>query len=50
MSDKSETLSFISDIKKYTKQLIKSPSSCKNVLIKSGIYTKKGNLRKAFKQ
>ncbi|KMQ51856.1 hypothetical protein CHISP_1352 [Chitinispirillum alkaliphilum] len=43
-----ETVSFIKEMKRYTKQLTKSPDGCKSVLVKAGIYTKNGNLRKAF--
>jgi len=39
----------IKDMKKFAKKLLASKSASKDFLVKAGIYTEKGNLKKAYR-
>jgi hypothetical protein len=44
-----ETKQYISDFKKFAANATKSPDTSKDLLVKAGICTKNGNLRKPYK-
>jgi len=44
-----ETKQYISDFRKFAANTVKSPSTSKDILVKAGICTKNGNLRKPYR-
>lgn len=48
MTDK-ETKKYVQEMKKFTKKASSSPSTSRKMLVRAGICTKKGNLKKPYK-
>ena len=48
MTDK-QLKTYIADLKKFTKKVAASPADSRDLLIKAGIITDKGNLKKPYK-